>query len=57
MGMYDNFATKEKIVCPGCKTEIKNQDSDLPYSWVLQSKALDCCLDEYKEDESIEIKD
>ncbi len=57
MGMYDNFAPKETLVCPHCKIELKNEDPELPYRIVLQSKALDCCLDEYKEGESIENRE
>ncbi len=56
MGMFDNFVPIEKIVCPECKIELKNEDTDLDYKWVLQSKVLDCSLDTYKEGETINLE-
>jgi hypothetical protein len=55
--MFDNFVPSEKLLCPKCKREVENKDdSDLPYRCVLQSKALECVLNLYKQGEPIEIK-
>lgn len=56
MGMFDNFAPSEKIICPKCKKEIENEDPDLPYKCILQSKELMCLLNLYKQGEPLEIK-
>ncbi len=56
MGMFDNFVPSEMLLCPRCKDELKNDNPDLPYKCVLQSKALECMLNEYKQGEPLQIK-
>ncbi len=56
MGVFDSFIPSEKIICPKCNKELENGDPDLPYRCVLQSKALECLLNVYKQDEPLQIK-
>jgi len=56
MDLYDDFIPSERIVCPLCKKEIENADSNLPFRCVLQSNALERALNTYKQGELLEIK-